>query len=468
MATPVASSAFGIRRARLPLFVGLLLALALSAVPAPQVDLQKSMAALGQRMESLIPKPATSGQQGASAQPARLPQRVAPYQYLPLVYAKAPQSVYALDALTGAVRWTRTMQQGLFFAQLPGVGVAVEEGHTVALLSGQTGEPLWRYTPSPGTIAHLAGGYNDTVYAIETYTTLYAQPSSKPDTLLALNDADGSVRWRYTVEHSHLGAITLLSSSDDSQIYFNDDIADYRPTGGSITALDSNNGALKWRQVANSAAGLIPFYLTHDSLIGFAPISTGLGNTGGVYYRFNTRTGQITWNLPARQRGAPVFASTTVYVGGLRHFMAYNIADLSMRWRVTIDGQNATPLLLGEHYVGVRTSASFTVYDAVNGTRLWWRNDPATFGVIRLVDTTLCANAISDPSRLTGFDVTTGAQLWRYQASDALRPGIQFDSASIYVRTFAHIFSLHADSGVIQWQTPLDERLDIQMAVAQP
>jgi outer membrane protein assembly factor BamB len=84
-----------------------------------------------------------------------------------------------------------------------------------------------------------------------------------------------------------------------------------------------------------------------------------------------------------------------------------------------------------------------------------------------LVGTTLCANANTNPGGLTGFDVRSGTQLWRYQATDNLRPGMQFDGESVYVRTFAHIFSFSAQSGAIQWQTPVNERLDIQMDVAQ-
>jgi outer membrane protein assembly factor BamB len=471
MTTPIAarsssaSSASDVfRRARLPLFLGLLLTLALSAAPTPQVDL----AALGRRVASLLPRSsAPAGGQSASTQAARLPERVAPHQYLPIVFAKAPKMIYALNAVTGAVRWTHATQEGLNFAQVVNVGVAVEEDHTVTLLSGQNGTPLWRYTPAQGTVAHVSGAYNDTVYAIETHTTLYAQPSAEPDTLLALNDADGSVRWRYTLEHSHLGAITLLGSRGDPQVYFNDDVADSRPTAGSITALDSNNGALLWRRVASGAPGLIPFYVTHDAVIGFAPISAGINSTGGVYFHFDVRTGAITWTLPANQRGAPVFTTTTVYVGSLHHLTAYNIADLSIRWKSTVDGLYSSPLVLGERYVGSRTRTSFAVYDAASGQRLWGRDGPTTFGVIRLVGTTLCANASSDPGSLTGFDVASGTQRWRYQATDTLRPGMQFDGVSLYVRTFAHIYSFNAESGLIQWQTAVNERLDIQMDVAQ-
>jgi outer membrane protein assembly factor BamB len=467
MTTPAVALPSGVfRRLRIPLFVGLLLALALSGAPMPRVDL----AALAQRMASLIPRPAASGGQATSTAPtapAALPERIAPHEYLPNVYAKAPITLYALDSTTGAVRWTHPTQESLSFAQVPNVGVAVEEANSVTLLSGKTGAPLWRYTPTQGTRARLAGAYNDTVYAIETHTVLYAQPSTAPDTLLAFNDADGSVRWRYTLEHSHLGGITLLSSPGDSLIYFNDDTADFRPTSGSITALNSNNGATVWRRVLGGAAGLIPYYATRGSLIAFAPISQGMANTGGVYYRLDTHTGEFTWELPARQRGLPIFTPTTVFEGSLHHLTAYNIADLSIRWKSTVDGLYASPLLLGERYVGARTRTFFAVYDAASGTRLWGRDGPATFGVIRLVGTTLCANEAADPGSLAGFDVASGTQRWRYQATDTLRPGMLFDSASIYVRTFSAIFSFNAQNGAIRWQTPVKERLDLQMDVTQ-
>src|SRR6476646_9810692 len=122
MTTPLASTT--LQRARLPLLLGL------SNVSAPRVDL----AAVGRRITSLLPRPAAppSGQNASSSasQPARLPERNAPHQYLPIVYAKAPKTIYALNALTGTVRWTHATQESLSFAQVPGVGVAVEEKNT--------------------------------------------------------------------------------------------------------------------------------------------------------------------------------------------------------------------------------------------------------------------------------------------------------------------------------------------------
>lgn len=468
MATPVASSTFGIRRARLPLFTGLLLALALSAAPMPRVDIQGTLAGIGQRMNSLLPRATVaqtrqSSVAGPTATP--LPEHNATHEHIPNLYIKAPHTLYALDPTTGATRWQHTTPEIPNLAPVQDVGVAIEESNSVTLLSGKTGAPMWRYAPSPETIARLMSVYGDTIYAVETHTVSLDKPSDAPDTLLALNDADGSVRWRYTVAHSHLGFVTIISSLGNPTIFINDDVADFRPTSGSITALSANNGVVRWRRVLDEAPGLSPQYAIGDSVIAYAPVPQSMTNTGGIYFRMDMRTGAVLWTLPSAQRGAPVFTPKTLYLGGLKRLTAYDMADLSVRWVATIQGTGAIPVLLSDQYIAARTRTSFEVYEAASGKRLWSLGQPATFGVIRLVGSILCANSNTSPSSLTGFDITTGAQRWRYESPAMLQLSMPLDGASIFVRTFADIFSFNPATGAIRWQAPLDAQLDVQMDV---
>ena len=336
----------------------------------------------------------------------------------------------------------------------------------MTLLSGQTGATLWRYAPAQGTIARLMAVYGDTVYAVETHTLSLDKPSDASDTLMALNDADGSVRWRYTVAHSHLGFVVIVSSADNPTIFINDDVADFRPSSGGITALNANNGGVLWRRVLERRAWAIP-------------------TDGRWRLRDRVRAGaaehdQHRWSvLPPRrahgndQMGAarrpawcsPVFTPTTMYFGGLKRLTAYNMDDLSVRWVATIQGTGGTAVQLSDQYIAVRSRTSFEVYEAASGKRLWSQGQPATFGVIRLVGSTLCANANTSPSVLNGFDIATGAQRWRYQSPAILQSSMPLDGASIFVRTFADIFSFNPATGAIRWQTPLDAQLDVQMDV---
>jgi outer membrane protein assembly factor BamB len=105
------------------------------------------------------------------------------------------------------------------------------------------------------------------------------------------------------------------------------------------------------------------------------------------------------------------------------------------------------------------------VYEAASGKRLWTRDQPTAFGVVRLAGATLCANSIADTSSLAGFDIATGAQRWRYESSAVLQSSMPLDGASIFVRTFADTLSFNAATGAIRWQTPLDAQLDVQMDV---
>jgi outer membrane protein assembly factor BamB len=467
MATQVASSVFAIRRTRLPLFTGLLLALALSAAPLPRVNLQGTLAAMGQRMTSLLPRSTSPRRQSGIAEPTAtaLPERNAAHEHIPNLYIKAPHTLYALDPATGATRWQHQTPEIPNLVTIQDVGVAIEESNSVTLLSGKTGAPMWRYAPAPGTIARLMTAYGDTVYAIETHTLSLDQPSAAPDTLLALNDADGSTRWRYTVEHSHLGFVTLMSAPGDATIYFNDDVADFRPTAGSITAMNVADGALRWRRVLDSAPGLVPLYDVGGSVIASAQNSMGVANNGAVYFGLDATTGALNWTLQATQHSMPRFTSDTVYVGSLQHLSAYNITDLSLRWVATIDGTFPAPILLSNQYVAAKTQASFQVYNALTGQRLWNINRPTLFGIVRLVGDTLCASQDADPGGLTGFDVASGRQRWSYDATDSLRPAMLLDNTSLYVRTFAAIISFNPATGAIRWQIPLNAHFDLQMEV---
>jgi outer membrane protein assembly factor BamB len=467
MATPVASSKIGIRRVRLPLFTGLLLALALSATPLPQVNVQKALATAGQRLSTLLPRPTAPTARAGGATPtlATRPELNAPHEHIPNLYIKAPHILYALNPATGETRWQHATPEIPNLAPVQDVGVAIEESNSVTLLSGKTGAPLWRYAPSSGTIARLMAVYGDTVYAVETHTVSLDKPSDASDTLLALNDADGSVRWRYTVAHSHMGFVAVISSLGNPTIFINDDVADFRPTSGSITALSVNNGALLWRCVLNGAPGLTPQYTVGDSVIASAPVPQSMTNTGDVYFRLDMRSGAVEWTLPTAQRGTPVFTPTTLYLGGLKRLAAYDMADLSVRWVAIVQGIGAVPVRLSDQYIAVRTRTSFEVYDAASGKRLWSLSQPATFGTVRLVGSTLCTNSTTSPSILAGFDIATGAQRWRYLSPAMLQSSMPLDGASIFVRTFADVFSFNPTTGAIRWQTPLDEQLDVQMDV---
>ena len=141
------------------------------------------------------------------------------------------------------------------------------------------------------------------------------------------------------------------------------------------------------------------------------------------------------------------------------------MADLSIRWVVTIQGTGGIPVRLSDQYIAVRSRTSFEVYEAASGKRLWSLGQPATFGVVRLVGSILCAKASTTLSNLTGFDITTGAQRWSYQPPTMLQPSMPLDGASIYVRTFADVLSFNPATGAIRWQTPLDAQLDVQMDV---
>jgi outer membrane protein assembly factor BamB len=248
-------------------------------------------------------------------------------------------------------------------------------------------------------------------------------------------------------------------------IYLTDDVADFSPSAGRITALSVHDGVVRWRSVFDGAPGLALQYVSGDAVIAYAPIPQSVTSTGGVYFRLDVRDGSPDWTLRNAERGAPVFTPTAVYLGNPKRLTAYDIGDLTVRWTAAVPGASATPVLLSEQYIGVRTPTSFEVYEASSGKHLWGRDQPAMFGIVRLAGSTLCASANASPGSVSGFDIATGERRWSYQSTEELQYSMPLDGVSVYVRTFAAVFSFNPKTGAVRWRTPLDAKLDVEMDV---
>jgi eukaryotic-like serine/threonine-protein kinase len=167
-----------------------------------------------------------------------------------VVYAdsEGDQSVYALDASTGTVRWQFTIPpSGYEFPDAPAVEhgvVYVVSGYnevfgsahgSVYALDASTGAVRWRVHDS--THAYSAPAVVDgVIYVGSTERYVYA-----------LDAITGAVRWRFQTD----GPVGSLPGVANGVVY----VAIY---DGSVYALNAKTGAQRWRFQTDGAQGMAP------------------------------------------------------------------------------------------------------------------------------------------------------------------------------------------------------------------
>ena len=142
-----------------------------------------------------------------------------------VVFGSGDHNVYALDAKTGAVKWTGTT--GYVFTAAPaisdGVVVVGDQGGNIDGFDLKTGKSLWSF--SAGTIDVAAVIAGDSAYVVSEDHSVYA-----------LNITNGQQVWQYSMddyaEFSPLLAGNLVIAANRA---------------GQLVALDAKTGKLAWQ-----------------------------------------------------------------------------------------------------------------------------------------------------------------------------------------------------------------------------
>lgn len=236
----------------------------------------------------------------------------------------------AFDKHTGRVLWARNL--GRLSASSPAVtantvyvtilysGHPKSPGRVIALNSANGAVRWWRGLPSPSESSPLIdhghlffGSQNGTVYA--------------------LNDRNGSVIWTY---HAH-ASVKASPTLSGGVLYFGD-------YSGRLQAISEHTGRRLWISKSEGALlGSGTFYSTAAVVYG----RVFLGNTDGRIYAYDASTGRLDW---AVQTGAYVYASPavtnapglgpTVYLGSYDgDFYALNARTGHVSWKFNAHGR---------------------------------------------------------------------------------------------------------------------------------
>jgi outer membrane protein assembly factor BamB len=183
-----------------------------------------------------------------------------------VVIGSGDHNVYALDAKTGAVKWTGTT--GYVFTAAPAIGDGVvvigDQGGNIDGFDLRTGKSLWSF--AGGTIdvaAVIAGG---TAYIVSEDHSVYA-----------LNITNGQQVWQYIMD-DYAGFSPVLANN----------LVVAANRAGQLVALDAKTGKLAWQTNLNGTPFSQPeFWPAENAIV----LKIGDHSVGA----FNVATGKALW-----------------------------------------------------------------------------------------------------------------------------------------------------------------------------
>lgn len=231
-----------------------------------------------------------------------------------LYFNSSDHVLYALDAMTGTLKWKFT-QQGLESSGRNGSSPTIVNGvvyigsavHKIYALDANTGAIIWEVgSPSFSDIESSPSVVNGVVYISDTYN------------LLALNSVDGSLKWSYPLNFS-LSNPTVVNGI----VYIGSEHYLY--------AIDANTGIQLWnRYTGNGQYSVKLFegvlYLSYGAILAMDPL-TGL---------------DIWYYIPSAFMGfqaEPVIYNRTIYSPNTEHLWAIDMLTKKLKWKFAFVGK---------------------------------------------------------------------------------------------------------------------------------
>lgn len=227
------------------------------------------------------------------------------------------------------VLWRRTTKSNLHGAPLTVTGPAYHDGRVyyaglggyLVSVDAANGHVIWLRDLH----AHLESS------PLVVGRTLYIGTDTAK--LLAVNIADGSVRWSFAAP----GAIKSSPSYDQGRIF----VADYQ---GSVYALDAANGKPVWRTNTTKVPPFGQGGFFSSPAIAFGHVYAARDD--GTVFGFDEKTGKVSWSFPtgAFVYGSPAAAQVpgtpaSVYIGSESgRFYALDAATGRPRWHYDVGG----------------------------------------------------------------------------------------------------------------------------------
>ncbi len=250
--------------------------------------------------------------------------------------------------------------------------------------------------------------------------------------LHALNAATGAVKWTYNPgegEGSYSPAVA------DGIVYFG--------VGGTVVenglyALDALTGALKWKYscITNSSPAVA------DGMVYF-------GAADGKTYALDAKTGAYKWSSPPAARYSLAVANGMVYFGSGNALYALDAKTGAYKWSYTTGGpiSSSPALAYGRVYSGSFDNKLYAL-DSLTGLFQWSyttggriESSPAVANGVVYVG--------SNDNKIYALDALTGAYLWSYATGRSIVSSPAVVDGRVYVASYdgkLYAFSLDGEA----------------------
>jgi len=316
-----------------------------------------------------------------------------PSHNLTVYIGSGDRNIYALDALTGAKKWSfqtsdavtasPTLYEGLLYAaSLDGTVYALDTADGKLKWSFQTAGSI-SVTPLVSAGKLYIANNNDSVYALD------------------LNDR--IVTWSAQLHDPWGRGMSSSPTIENGQIYIGG------PVGWSVDNVNAQTGQIGWADTT------LYGYPTYSSpCYGLGMVFAGSSN--GKIYAMNDATGKVKWSFSTNN---PVFSSPTLSNGRI--------------------------------YIGALNNTIYCI-DAASGAGLWnFQTSGAVYSCPVVVDGILYAG--DESGNLYALNAFTGAQQWMTRvASNNLYGGPTVANGMIYLGSLDdHVYAVDATTGMMKW-----------------
>lgn len=317
---------------------------------------------------------------------------------------------------TGTMRWSvRTV--GELGAPVVDDGIVVTAGDAVVGRDPRTGEKVWQHDVAlrgptgPGVVDGLA---------IVAYR----------NSLVAVDTDDGTSRWDVTSSSWWYHA---PAPGPGGNIYAGATRIRYGDDGdAAVLALDPADGRVRWRAPAGSGVSppFVPSVAEGLVLVGRERLTALRADDGTVRWTFDT---------PEVSRfGDPVVVDGTVYVGvavpttgaPAGALLALDPTDGAERWRVPTGRPPAAPAVVGDTLVA--TADNVLAIDTRDG-RIRWRVGDDRFATAPPSTDGLRAYVAGIDGTLAAFDIDDGTEVWRWTFPGSLATAPALADGGLFV-----------------------------------
>jgi len=326
---------------------------------------------------------------------------------LSVVFIGAGNTFYALNAETGAARWSYTGGGSFGYSSATYKNNVVYVGSTdsyVYAFNASNGRLLWKFKAGDTGVESDAVIEDSTVYV-----------GCNDDQLFALDAITGLPRWSYTTG----GNISSSPKIANGKVYFGS-------SDGKFYALQALTGQLLWSyqtgaMINQSGASLV------NGILYF-------GSRDGYLYSLDANSGNLKWRfgngIVSFEQSSPTVHNGVVYIGGWYNVPGFNIkgsvyavnaATGTLIWeKLPNTGFSSSPFVANNRLFITGDDLKISALDIPTGNTLWQKT------ILPNSSSPVEANGMlyvggSGTRFIYALNAATGNEVWKFPISGAVQ-----------------------------------------------